>query len=152
MSHGKSPAPIVSFPWDGHMDPMEWAQTRGFGELADRLGIEAVEFTTEGCVARMPVEGNTQGIGLMHGGAYVVLGETLGSMHANLLAPEGKVAVGVDINATHSGSAVEGYVRGECRLIHGGRKLTVHEITVRRETDGKLCSTVRITNMYTSKG
>ena len=95
----------------------------------------------------MPVLGNTQPIGLLHGGAYVVLGESLGSTHAAFLAPEGTVPVGVDINATHTGSATSGIVTGVCVPIHLGRTLAVHEIVVRDEV-GRRCSTIRITNLF----
>lgn len=127
-------------------DPTHFLKHRGFGALADRMGITPLEFTRERAVAQMPVEGNTQPLMLLHGGAYVVLGETLGSMHANLLAPDGYVAVGVDINATHTASATEGTVTGVCTPIHIGRSMTVHEIVITRDTDNRRCSTVRITN------
>lgn len=127
-------------------DPEKYLRERGFGALADRMGIAPIEFNSERAIARMPVAGNTQPLMLLHGGAYVVLAETLGSMHANFLAPEGCVAVGVDLNATHTASATEGSVTGVCAPIHVGRSLTVHEIVITRDTDGKRCSTVRITN------
>lgn len=120
---------------------------RGGGALAKKMGMEIIEFTAERAVATMPVDGNTQPVGLFHGGAYCVLGETLGSMHANLHAPEGKFGVGIDINATHTGSAVSGKVTGVCTPIHLGRSLTVHEIVISDE-NGKRCSTLRITNVY----
>jgi 1,4-dihydroxy-2-naphthoyl-CoA hydrolase len=107
-------------------DALEWVRERGAGALAEKMGIEFVEF----------------GIG----GAYVVLGESLGSMAANLHAGPGKLAVGVDINATHTRSATSGYVTGVCTPIHLGRSLTVHEIAVDDE-QGRRCSTIRITNM-----
>ena len=128
-------------------DGMEYISTRGLGALADRMGIVVTDFSPERAVATMPVEGNTQPIMLLHGGAYVVLGETLGSMHANFMAPEGYVAVGVDINATHTGSATSGRVTGVCTPIKLGRSVAVHEIIVTDET-GTRCSTVRITNFY----
>jgi uncharacterized protein (TIGR00369 family) len=127
-------------------DPLEWARARGTGSLGDKMGFEWVEFTDDRAVARMPVEGNTQPVGLFHGGAYVVLGESLGSMHANWHAGPARLAVGVDINATHTRSATAGYVTGVCTPIHLGRSLTVHEI-VCFDDDGRRCSTVRITNM-----
>ncbi|UCR90482.1 hotdog fold thioesterase [Mycetocola spongiae] len=110
------------------------------------MGIQITEFTVQRSVATMPVEGNTQPIGLLHGGAYVVLGESLGSMSANLYAGANRVAVGVDINATHTGSATSGIVTGVCTPIHLGRTLTVHEIIVTDER-GRRCSTIRITNL-----
>ncbi len=131
---------------DTQMTGMEWAMQRGMGALAEKMGIEFTEFTVERSVATMPVEGNTQPVGLLHGGAYVVLGESLGSMSANLAAGPGKLAVGVDINATHTRSATSGIVTGVCTPIHLGRSMMVHEIVV-TDDQGRRCSTVRITNM-----
>ncbi|MBN9152640.1 MAG: hotdog fold thioesterase [Microbacterium sp.] len=127
-------------------DALEWARARGIGALAEKMGFEWVEFSVERCVATIPVEGNTQPVGLLHGGAYVVLGESLGSMAANLHAGPGRLAVGVDINATHTRSATSGRVTGVCTPIHLGRSMTVHEIAI-TDDQGRRCSTVRITNM-----
>ena len=127
-------------------DQLKWAKRRGVGALAQKMGFEWVEFSRDRCVATMPVEGNTQPVGLMHGGAYVVLGESLGSMAANLHAGAGRLAVGVDINATHTRSAVSGLVTGVCTPIHLGRSMTVHEIVV-SDDHGRRCSTIRITNL-----
>lgn len=128
----------------------EFLAGRGLGALCEKMGIVFSEFTGERAVGHMPVDGNTQPIGLLHGGAYVVLAESLGSMHANLHAPEGMVAVGVDLNATHTSSATSGTVTGVCTPIHLGRTLTVHEIVISDER-GRRCSTVRITNLYTRR-
>lgn len=125
---------------------LAWATARGMGALAEKMGIEFTEFSIERSVATMPVEGNTQPVGLVHGGAYVVLGESLGSMAANLHAGPGRLAVGVDINATHTRSATSGVVTGVCTPIHLGRSITVHEIVV-IDDQGRRCSTIRITNM-----
>ncbi|MBM3714343.1 MAG: hotdog fold thioesterase, partial [Actinobacteria bacterium] len=97
---------------------LDWAKLRGMGALAEKMGIEWVEFSVERSVATMPVEGNTQPVGLLHGGAYVVLGESLGSMSANLWAGPGRLAVGIDINATHTRSATSGIVTGVCTPVH----------------------------------
>lgn len=129
---------------------LDYIAKRGLGALADRMGITITEFTPDRAVATMPVEGNTQPLGLVHGGAYVVIGETLGSMHANFLAPEGKVAVGIDINATHTGSATSGSVTGVCTPVHVGRSMAVHEIVITDDSNGRRCSTVRITNFFKS--
>lgn len=128
------------------IDGMAWADERGMGPLATKMGIVLTEFSVERAVATMPVEGNQQGVGLLHGGAYVVLGESLGSMAANLHAGPGRLAVGIDINATHTSSATAGLVTGVCTPIHLGRSLTVHEIAITDER-GRRCSTVRITNL-----
>lgn len=129
---------------------LEFLNSRGIGALAEKMGIRFTEFTIDRSVATMPVAGNTQPVGLLHGGAYVVLGESMGSMAANLFArslgDEQRVAVGIDINATHTGSATSGIVTGVCTAIHLGRTLTVHEIVVSDE-NGRRCSTIRITNL-----
>lgn len=124
---------------------LDFVRSRGLGALADKMGIEMVEFSVERAVARMPVAGNTQPADLLHGGAYVVLGESLGSMAANLYAGPGRLAVGIEINASHTRSATSGFVTGVCQPLHLGRTLTTHEIVV---TDGqdRRCSTIRITN------
>ncbi|TFC78279.1 hotdog fold thioesterase [Cryobacterium cheniae] len=127
-------------------DALEWVQQRGAGSLAEKMNIEFVEFTIERAVARMPVEGNTQPAMLLHGGAYVVLGESLGSMAANLHAGPGRLAVGIEINATHTRSATSGFVTGVCTPVHLGRTLTTHEIAV-TDDQGRRCSTIRITNL-----
>lgn len=131
---------------DTAQTPFEWVTSGSYGALAEKMGMSWVEFTAERAVATMPVEGNTQPLGLMHGGAYVVLGESLGSTHANLLAGPGKYAVGLDINATHTGSATEGLVTGVATPIHVGSSVIVHEIVITDER-GRRLSTVRITNM-----
>ena len=128
------------------MTGLEWATQRGMGALAEKMGIEFTEFSIERSVATMPVEGNTQPVGLLHGGAYVVLGESLGSMAANLHAGPGRLAVGIDINATHTRSATSGFVTGVCTPVHLGRSMTVHEIAV-SDDQGRRCSTIRITNL-----
>ena len=127
-------------------DGLAWARERGMGALGEKMGMEFLEMSVDRSVATMPVEGNTQPVGLMHGGAYVVLGESLGSMSANLHAGPHRLAVGVDINATHTRSATSGIVTGVCTPVHLGRSLTVHEIVI-TDDQGRRCSTIRITNM-----
>lgn len=127
-------------------DSASLMNTLGAGALAEKMGIEFLEFSVERSVARMPVEGNTQPIGLLHGGAFVVLGESLGSMAATLFAGQGKIAVGIEINATHSRSATSGFVTGVCTPIHLGRTLTTHEIVITDEQDRRCC-TIRMTNI-----
>ncbi|HEY2555468.1 MAG TPA: hotdog fold thioesterase [Diaminobutyricibacter sp.] len=128
------------------LDQLAYVKERGLGALAEKMGIEVLEFTMDRAVARMPVEGNTQPADLLHGGAYVVLGESLGSMAANLWAGAGRLAVGIEINATHTRSATSGWVTGVCTPIHLGRTLTTHEIAV-TDAQGRRCSTIRITNL-----
>jgi uncharacterized protein (TIGR00369 family) len=135
---------------DNTMDALGWLKERGAGELADKMGIEFLEFTLERAVATMPVEGNRQPANLLHGGAYVVLGESLGSMSANLHAGRDRLAVGIEINASHTRSARSGLVTAVCTPIHLGRTLTTHQIAV-DDDQGRRCSTIRITNMIIDK-
>jgi 1,4-dihydroxy-2-naphthoyl-CoA hydrolase len=125
------------------------AAKRGVGDLAEKMGIELLELSAERAVATMPVEGNTQPRGLLHGGAYLVLGETLGSFAANVWAAPDGYAVGIEISASHSKSATSGVVTGVASAISLGKTLTVHEIVVTNE-QGERCSTVRITNLIRS--
>ena len=125
-------------------------QRMSLGALADKMGIQLIELSAERAVATMPVEGNTQPIGLVHGGAYVVLGESLGSTAANVHAHPNGYAVGIEINATHHKSATKGIVTGTCTAIKLGKTLTSHEIKVTDES-GDLLSTIRITNLIRQK-
>ena len=128
-------------------DAQALMKNRGLGELAERMGIELIELSAEHTVARMPVLGNRQPLGLVNGGAYLVLGETLGSLSANVWAHTmGKVAVGIEINASHSKSTSEGHVSAVCTAISLGKTLTVHEIVCYDDNENRL-STVRITNL-----
>ncbi|KRA37323.1 MULTISPECIES: hotdog fold thioesterase [unclassified Nocardioides] len=114
------------------------------GALNLRMGVELVETSPERVVGTMPVEGNTQPYGLLHGGASVVLAETLGSVAAALNAGEGRFAVGTDINATHHRSARQGLVTGVATPLHLGRTMSSFEIVITDE-DGKRVCTSRIT-------
>ena len=118
----------------------------GGGALTAKMGIEFLELGAARSVARMPVEGNTQVIGLLHGGAHVVLGESLGSVSSAIHAGPGRYAVGIEINATHSRSVTSGLVTGTCTSLVLGRTLATHEIVMRDE-EGRRLSTVRMTNM-----
>jgi len=118
----------------------------GGGDLTRKMGIEFRELGAERSVGRMPVAGNTQVIGLLHGGAHVVLGESLGSISSAIHAGAGRYAVGIEINASHSRSVTEGWVIGTCTALVLGRTLATHEIVIRDE-EGRRLSTVRMTNM-----
>jgi len=116
------------------------------GELAVKMEIDFLELSASHSVARMPVEGNRQVIGLLHGGAHVVLGESLGSVSSAIHAGPGRYAVGIEINATHSRSATQGFVTATCDALVLGRTLCTHEIVIRDEA-GERLSTVRMTNI-----
>ena len=132
------------------LDPMnddqKLAMVRGLaaGTLIERMGIEFVEMSKERIVATMPVAGNTQPYGLLHGGASVVLAETLGSFGAVLHAGPQRVAVGIEINATHHRAARSGLVTGVATVLSAGNTMVSYEIVVTDE-DGKRCCTSRLT-------
>ena len=136
---------MTTFP--DHLAPelVERLVNSGGGELTRRLGIEFIELSAEHSVARMPVEGNRQVVGLLHGGAHLVLGESLGSIASTIHAGPGRIAVGIEISASHSRSITEGYVVATCDAISLGHTLATHEIIVRDE-EGRRLSTVRMTN------
>jgi uncharacterized protein (TIGR00369 family) len=114
------------------------------GALGAKLGIKLLEATVERVVGTMPVEGNTQPLGLLHGGASVALAETLGSTGAALHAGPGGFVVGVDINATHHRSARSGIVTGVATPLHLGRTIASYEVTISDERERRIC-TCRIT-------
>ncbi len=115
------------------------------GTLLSTMGIVVTEASPERIVATMPVKGNTQPYGLLHGGASCVLAESLGSIGSALhAAPFGKVAVGVDINATHHRAARDGIVTGVATPIYLGRTTTSYEVVITDELDKRVC-TARIT-------
>ena len=115
--------------------------------LAAHMGIEVTEASAERVVGRMPVKGNTQPFGLLHGGASCVLAESLGSIGSTVHARRyGKVAVGIEINATHHRSATDGHVTGVATPVHLGRTLATWDITITDDRDRKVC-TARLTCM-----
>ncbi|WP_374009842.1 PaaI family thioesterase [Leifsonia sp. LS-T14] len=116
------------------------------GELDVKMGVRILEQSAERVVATMPVEGNRQSFGLLHGGASVAFAEALGSWAAVIHAGPGRSAVGVDINATHHRSARSGLVTGVATAIRLGRTIASHEIVVSDEEGNRLC-TARITNL-----
>ena len=115
-------------------------------ELLPVVDTPGIELIADRAVGRMPVEGNTQPVGILHGGAHVVLAETLGSVAANVHAGAGRLAMGIELNASHSRSATTGWVTGTCTAVHLGRTLATHQV-VMTDDDGRLLSTVRITNI-----
>ncbi|MFE0628069.1 PaaI family thioesterase [Streptomyces sp. NPDC058864] len=110
------------------------------GDLGSRMGVEIVEATAERVVGTMPVEGNTQPYGLLHGGASAVLAETIGSIGAMLHGGPGKIAVGVDLNCTHHRGLRSGRVTGVATPVHRGRSSATYEIVISDEQDRRVCS------------
>ncbi|GCE75930.1 PaaI family thioesterase [Cellulomonas biazotea] len=116
------------------------------GTLLERMGIEVVELSAGRAVGTMPVEGNTQPYGLLHGGASAVLAETLGSYAAQVHAGAGRAAVGIELSATHHRSARSGLVTGTATALHLGSTLATYEVVV-EDADGRRLCTARLTCM-----
>jgi 1,4-dihydroxy-2-naphthoyl-CoA hydrolase len=113
--------------------------------LIERMGIEILEATSERLVGTMPVEGNTQPHGLLHGGASCVLAETLGSVGAALHGAQfGKFPVGIDINATHHRGARAGLVTATARALQLGGTVASYEIVIEDDAGRRIC-TARLT-------
>lgn len=109
-------------------------------DMVKHLGIEFTEVGEDFIAGKMPVDHRTrQPFGILHGGAHVVLAETLGSVGANLVLEPGKGhAVGLDINSNHIKSIREGYVYGVAKPIHIGGKTQIWEIKISDENNNLL--------------
>jgi 1,4-dihydroxy-2-naphthoyl-CoA hydrolase len=131
---------------DTAADHMTDVPISAMGELGVRMGIEILEASPERVVGTMPVAGNTQPFGLLHGGASCVLAETLGSvgavMHGQTV--DRPFGVGVDINATHHKGARSGLVTGVATPVHRGRTMATYEVVITDELGERVC-TARIT-------
>jgi uncharacterized protein (TIGR00369 family) len=117
---------------------------RGIGALDKKMGIEIIEASPERLVGTMPVEGNTQPIGLLHGGANVVLAESLGSIGTQLHAGADRKIVGIDINATHHKSATTGVVTAVATAISLGKTICSYQVEITNDKGERTCS-ARIT-------
>ncbi|MPZ00710.1 MAG: hotdog fold thioesterase [Actinophytocola sp.] len=113
-------------------------------QLNDKLGLVVTEATPERVVATMPVKGNLQPYGLLHGGANAALAETLGSISAALNAGEGRLALGLELSCTHHRGVRSGIVTGVATPVHVGRGAITAEIVITDES-GKRSCTARLT-------
>ena len=117
---------------------------RGRGALDKKMGIEITEASPQRLVGRMPVEGNTQPFGLLHGGANVVLAESLGSVGTHLHAGPSRRIDGIEISASHHKSATEGYVTAVATAVTLGKTLCTYNVEITNDKGEKTC-TARIT-------
>jgi uncharacterized protein (TIGR00369 family) len=114
-------------------------------QLASRMGIEITQWDVQELIGTMPVKGNRQPFGLLHGGANAVLAEQLGSLASAMHAAQfGSIALGLELSCTHHRAARDGIVTGVARPVHLGRSTTTYEIVVTDE-DGKRTCTARLT-------
>ena len=125
-------------------DYLDEIRKRGSGALDSKMGIKIIEASPERLVGTMPVAGNTQPIGLLHGGANVVLAESLGSIGTQLHAGPNRRIVGVDINATHHKSAISGVVTAVATAIYLGKTICCYEVEITNDKGERTCS-ARIT-------
>lgn len=116
----------------------------GGGALAERMGIELIEASPDRVAATMPVEGNTQPYGLLHGGASCVLAETVASAAAALHAGPERMAFGIEINASHHRPATSATVTGVATPLRRGRTLATYDVVITDEGGRRTC-TARVT-------
>lgn len=110
------------------------------GTLLERMEIEVGEISSGRVTARMPVAGNTQPYGLLHGGASAVLAETVGSVAAATHAGHGRIAVGIELNCTHHRAAREGHVHAVAVPVHLGGTLATYAITITDDSGALICT------------
>jgi 1,4-dihydroxy-2-naphthoyl-CoA hydrolase len=139
--------PDTGRPDTGQPDTGQPGQDQVLGELNIRMGIQIVDWNPQRMVATMPVAGNRQPYGLLHGGASCVLAETLGSTAAGRNAPPGRFPVGVEINASHHRSATSGTVTAVCTPVHVGGSLATFQVEITDERGRRVC-TARLTCVY----
>lgn len=116
-------------------------------QLTVKVGIEFVSWSPERVVATMPVAGNRQPFGLLHGGASGVLAETLGSTAAALHSMPERVPVGLELACTHHRAATSGVVTGVCTPLSVGRTVGTFEIVISDE-DGRRVCTAKLTTIF----
>jgi len=122
----------------------DWMLQHGMGTLGSRMGIQVVSAEPKRVVATMPVEGNTQPFGLLHGGASAVLAETVGSIAAAMHAGPDRRALGIELSCSHHRAATGGTVTGTANAIHLGRTLATYEILITDDRQRLIC-TARLT-------
>jgi 1,4-dihydroxy-2-naphthoyl-CoA hydrolase len=137
----------VSESSDREQQIMATFNTQGNETLPGRMGIRIIEASPKRVVGTMPVEGNTQPYGILHGGASCVLAESLGSLGAALQAGPGRITVGIEVNATHHRSVRSGLVTGVATLAHGGRTMATYDIVISDE-DGRRVCTARLSCLH----
>ncbi len=126
--------------------PPSWAASDVLSPLDEKLGIRILDYDPDRLVATMPVEGNEQPFGLLHGGATCALMETIGSWAAQLAAGPERQAVGIELNASYVRSPRTGSVTAVCTPVRRGRTLATFLIEVTDE-DGRVTASGRLTCM-----
>jgi 1,4-dihydroxy-2-naphthoyl-CoA hydrolase len=122
------------------IDPADLPALQTDEQLARRMGIELVRLSLTEVVGTVPVAGNRQPFGLLHGGANAVLAETLGSTLSALHALPERSPVGLELTCTHHRAATAGLVTGVARPIHIGRSTSTTEIVLTDEAGRRTCT------------
>jgi uncharacterized protein (TIGR00369 family) len=128
-------------------DRADWTVTLGGsldGTLIELLGIEILDAGPERVVARMPVAGNVQPFGLLHGGATAALCETVASVGASLAAAPQRTAVGIELNVNHLRAVTTGTVTATGTALRAGRSVAVWDVRVHDDA-GELYAVGRLT-------
>jgi uncharacterized protein (TIGR00369 family) len=126
--------------------PPAWAPADRISPLDDKLGIRITDYDPDRLVATMPVEGNQQPYGLLHGGATCTLAETIGSWAAALHAGPERRVVGIELNVSYLRAATEGTVTAVCTPVRRGRSLATFLIEV-SDGEGRPTASARLTCM-----
>ncbi|MEN3267758.1 hotdog fold thioesterase [Pseudonocardia sp.] len=129
------------------IDPADLPTFDAPEQLAELMGIEILKLSLDEVVGTMPVSGNRQPFGLLHGGANAVLAETLGSTLSALHALPDRFPVGLELSCTHHRSATEGLVTGAARPIHVGRSTSTTEIVI-TDAEGRRTCTAKLTCLH----
>jgi 1,4-dihydroxy-2-naphthoyl-CoA hydrolase len=129
------------------IDPTNLPQFNQIEQLTERMGIELVTLSLDEVVGTLPVKGNRQPFGLLHGGASAVLAETLGSTLSALHALPDRFPVGLELACTHHRAATEGLVTGVARPIHIGRSTSTTEIVI-TDAEGRRTCTAKLTCLH----
>lgn len=124
----------------------DWLPESLTSPLDDKLGVVVTDWNPDRLVATMPVAGNEQPFGLLHGGATCTLAETVGSMAGALAAGPGRQVVGIELNVSYLRAATAGSVVAVCTPIRTGRTLSTFQIQVTDE-QGRPTATARLTTM-----
>jgi 1,4-dihydroxy-2-naphthoyl-CoA hydrolase len=126
--------------------PPAWIPADKLSPLDDKLGIRIIDFDPDRLVATMPVEGNEQPFGLLHGGASCALMETIGSWAGALHAGPDKQVVGIELNASYLRGATSGVVTAVCTPVRRGRTLSTFLIEI-TDDSGRPTATGRLTTL-----
>lgn len=147
---------VAPDPTENTPDPLSGEELRELiapmirGTLVERCGMELLSLSADGGVMTMPVAGNTQPAGLLHGGATIALAESVASfaaiVHAREVHGDGAQAVGTSVSALHHRSARSGIVTATCTIRHSGRQVASYLVDVHDE-GGTLLSTITVQTM-----